>query len=98
MIANPAVSSGTAIEYVTVTIRNTNGSGVSSYIINYVNTAGENSAIQVDPGEQEYILVQKNTYVGAPESMKVGGDASRVYSTGFATFLIFVYGDCSISS
>ena len=98
MIANPAVSSGTAIEYVTVTIRNTNGSGASSYIINYVNTAGENSAIQVDPGEQEYILVQKNTYVGAPESMKVGGDASRVYSTGFATFLIFVYGDCSISS
>ena len=98
MIANPAVSSGTAIEYVTVTIRNTNGSGDSSYIINYVNTAGENSAIQVDPGGQEYILVQKNTYVGAPESMKVSGDALRVYSTGFATFLIFVYGDCSISS
>ena len=98
MIANPAVSSGTAIEYVTVTIRNTNGSGDSSYIINYVNTAGENSAIQVDPGGQEYILVQKNTYVGAPESMKASGDALRVYSTGFATFLIFVYGDCSISS
>lgn len=95
MIANPAVSSGTAIEYVTVTIRNTGGPG---YIINYVNTAGENSAIRVDPGGQEYILVQKNTYVGAPESMKVSGDALRVYSTGFATFLIFVYGDCSISS
>lgn len=98
MIANPAVSSGTAIEYVTVTIRNTEGSGGPSYIINYVNTAGENSAIQVAPGGQEYILVQKNTYVGAPTSMKVGGDALRVYSTGFATNLIFVYGDCSISS
>lgn len=98
MIANPAVSSGTAIEYVTVTIRNTEGSGGPRYIINYVNTAGENSAIRVDPGGQEYILVQKNTYVGALESMKVSGDALRVYSTGFATFLIFVYGDCSISS
>ena len=98
MIANPAVSSGTAIEYVTVTIRNTGGSGGSSCIINYVNTAGENSAIQVAPGGQEHILVQKNTYVGAPESMKVSGDASRVYSTGFASNLIFVYGDCAISS
>ena len=93
----PVVSSGTAIEYVTVTIRNTGGSGVA-YIINYVNTAGENSAIRVEPGGREYISVQKNTYVGAPESMKVGGDASRVYSTGLATFLVFVYGDCSISS
>lgn len=98
MIMTPVVSSGTAIEYVTVTIHNTEGSGGSSYIINYVNTAGENSAIQVAPGGQEYILVQKNTYVGAPESMKVSGDALRVYSTGFATLLIFVYGDCSISS
>ena len=98
MIMTPVVSSGTAIEYVTVTIRNTNGSGGSSYIINYVNTAGENSSIGVAPGGREYILVQKNTYIGAPTSMEVGGDASRVYSTGFATLLIFVYGDCSISS
>lgn len=98
MIMTPVVSSGTAIEYVTVTIHNTEGSGGSSYIINYVNTEGENSAIQVAPGGREYISVQKNTYVGAPTSMKVGGDASRVYSTGFATFLIFVYGDCSISA
>lgn len=97
MIMNSVIG-GTAIEYVTVTIRNIEGSGSSSYTINYVNTAGENSSIQVTPGGQEYILVQKNTYVGAPISMKVGGDALRVYSTGFATYLIFVYGDCSISS
>lgn len=98
MIMTPVVSSGTAIEYVTVTIRNTEGSGGPSYIINYVNTAGENSSIRVNPGGQEYILVQKNTYVGAPTSMEVGGDASRVYSAGFASNLIFVYGDCAISS
>ena len=97
MIANPAVSSGTAIEYVTVTIDNTGASGVGR-VINYVNTAGENSSISVASGGREYILVQKNTYIGAPTSMEVGGDASRVYSTGFATLLIFVYGDCSISS
>lgn len=95
MIMTPVVSSGTAIEYVTVTIRNT---GDGHYIINYVNTEGENSVISVPPGGQEYILVQKNTYIGAPTSMEVGGDASRVYSTGFATQLVFVYGDCSISA
>ena len=97
MIMTPVVSSGTAIEYVTVTIDNTGGSGVGR-VINYVNTAGENSTIAVAPGGREYISVQKNTYIGAPTSMEVGGDASRVYSTGFATLLVFVYGDCSISS
>lgn len=96
MIMNSVIG-GTAIEYVTVTIHNTEGSGIGR-VINYVNTAGENSSISVAPGGREYISVQKNTYVGAPTSMEVGGDASRVYSTGFATLLVFVYGDCSISS
>lgn len=97
MIMNSVIG-GTAIEYVTVTIHNTEGSGGPSYIINYVNTAGENSTITVAPGGRKYILVQKNTYIGAPTSMEVGGDASRVYSTGFVTLLVFVYGDCSISA
>ena len=98
MIMTPVVSSGTAIEYVTVTIDNTGGPSGEGRVINYVNTAGKNSFITVASGGRENISVQKNTYIGAPESMKVSGDALRVYSTGFATFLIFVYGDCSISS
>ena len=98
MIMTPVVSSGTAIEYVTVTIDNTGGPSGVGCVINYVNTAGKNSTISVASGGREYISVQKNTYIGAPISMEVGGDASRVYSTGFATLLIFVYGDCSISS
>ena len=98
MILNPIVSGGTQIEYVTVTIDATGGPSGVGYIINYVNTAGENSTISVAPGGREYISVQKNTYVGAPTPMEVSGDASRVYSTGFITLLVFVYGDCSISA